>query len=142
MAVRTLNINQTRNVMKTNILSVFLLILLFFQACQTSDQKIDLSDGLSIALPENFNIEKSHTAAIDILKAQFESQQIICSFATINGIDTINTEKLNSILKLNTDRYIEPFNEKEVYFIENMVLNESDTVKDGTMKQLFSQRVI
>ena len=76
-------------------------------ACQNTAQEINFNDGVTIHIPETFQIDKKHTTEIYILKAKFQSQHIICSYAPIIGIDTINFEQVTSILSLNTERYIE-----------------------------------
>ncbi len=89
--------------MKANI-SLFILILsISLFGCHTSEKDIELYEGLSIVLPGEFILDENHSTSINILEAHYRSQQIICAYAPISGLDTITSEMATSMLRLNTE---------------------------------------
>ena len=63
-----------------------------------------------------------------IQKAQYKSQHIFCLSAPFSNADTLTSEMVTSILRLNSERYIEPFEGEEIS-IKGTMIEDNEAFK-------------
>ncbi len=100
--------------MKTNILLFIFTISIALTACQTTEQKVELTEGFSIVLPGEFLLEEKQSTEMKILKAKSQSQHINCLSVRFISPDTLTAEMATGILRTNTEKYIEPFDGEKI----------------------------